>query len=271
MSAFTQLMQKEERKIGEMELDELRPMLCQLHGQDPTCCMDCKGVDGCPAGKRAVELLEEYTRADKVEPAEPKQGGAMLRRARLLADMEDPVTYLCEEQGKTYHHATELVRSCCKFYPEIMAKIQLPDRTTSNIGESERLMREVLQAEDPVQYMLDRYHIPRIRGRILVEKAREKWGEQKVEDEMSVDDFIQTLEPAAPEPEKYELTDKEVDIYGELNAKFYALDKREAEIREQMQKLEADLKWIEKSKEAIALVTNLFNPNSAIGKSLITE
>ena len=330
MSAFTQMMNKEEKKrIPQMDMDEVKNLLCPLHGQDPIYCISCKGIKGCPAGQRAVYLLDQMTgRADipkKQKTEFPKDSPEALEFATKLAAMEDPITWLCE-QGASYHTAVERIRRYKSRYPDLMANVQIAGRGTSNMMQTPGRLKAAFESGDPIRWLLVNYHIPKIRGEEIIEKALKMYPELKncnpekpepakeepkedkpMKDEISLADFISELQPvvihsqeAAEKPGKFaqeaasdaeldkmptsteeppktaNLPDKmpngeKPDTIAELNTKYNQLNKREEEIREQIRQLEVDLKWIEKSKEAIALVTSLFDQNTAIGKSLITE
>ena len=116
-------------KIGEIGLDRLiDTYLCSKYGKDPTKCIDCPSLDGCPAGKRAVELLEEETASKPkikygTDEGRKKAGKIMADRARKNAEeaskVSNAVEFLMNKFGVSRVAATNRVSIYKKKYPDL--------------------------------------------------------------------------------------------------------------------------------------------------------
>lgn len=114
-------------KIGEIGLDRLiDTYLCSKYGKDPTKCIDCPSLDGCPAGKRAIEILEDATGPVKSDIAKKANKGtmAMAAKARMKAEeltkVDDAIEYLVEHYGNTRAMAFQTIHRYEKKYPDLV-------------------------------------------------------------------------------------------------------------------------------------------------------
>ena len=113
-------------KIDTLGLDELvSTYLCSKYGKDPVKCIDCASREGCPAGKRVVDLLEEATgtKPSPVERPNNRQGKNMIDMARKRAEgaskADDAVVYMMETYGNTRDQAVLTISRYRKKFPDL--------------------------------------------------------------------------------------------------------------------------------------------------------
>ena len=80
-----------ETKITQMDLEQIKSMLCPMSNGDPMRCIGCKSIGGCPAGQRAVVLLDKAT-------SHMNGSEAMKEKARQncleAMQQEDPIAFV---------------------------------------------------------------------------------------------------------------------------------------------------------------------------------
>ena len=111
-------------KIEELELDKLVDVyLCSKNGKDPTKCIDCASIDGCVAGKRAVELLEGATKPESKSAGPMKSGENMKilarKRAEEASKADDAVIYMMEHFGNNRKQAVLTIGRYRKSFPDL--------------------------------------------------------------------------------------------------------------------------------------------------------
>lgn len=289
-----------ETKIEQMDLDQIKSMLCPISNHDPLKCVGCKSVSGCPAGQRVNVLLDKETAKEKVSVTTMKNR----LFAAELARSDDPVALMIKRTGCNYKAARQRISNWIKFYPDIMGHIVLPG--VSRTDAIRKKLIDAIESGDPIKYYQTNGHTPQEAARKVIEngllkfpdiKARyEKagWGkEMKTDDEVSVEDFLKDIAPEATEtaverlsdlpPEEIPFeADKPVEtqnkavsgqtvINQELEKKYEQLSDEKERIREEIREREKRLAWLEEQQEAIVKVKNLLDPSTAIGKSLYTE
>lgn len=141
--------------------------------------------------------------------------------------------------------------------------------------------REAASKDDPIAFMMDKYSIPRDKAVHNFYQWKKRYGEIKKDDlpaeqtnassdEVSVEDFLKennmNIAEASSESIVTEIHEptihasmpvfsREDDFYGELNAKYYELDKEKADLLSRVA-------WIEKAQEALTMTAKVFNGNA---------
>lgn len=298
------MISQEERdhKIEQMGLAELKKYLCMKNYQNPEKCEKCPGVKTCKAGQRAVVLLNEREKEkmaanDVVYSVNERFGKTQIsiiqesrRTFEEACKQENPITFLMKRDDSSRNSARERLKYYMKKFPDIAKKYNFEEKLQSvmmpkggslppdgiypqTIVAMEKY-KEASAQPDPIGFVMKKYGWDRKKAghnfyqwRQRYGKAEEQKGEPTMEEEISIEDFLKENasgnEKTAGEEQPISFS-KSDDFYGELNAKFYELEKE----KEALQKR---LKWVEKAQEALAMTANLFNPNSAIGKAFMNE
>lgn len=214
--------------LENMTLEELTDVyLCNKYGKDPVKCLDCQDHESCPAGKRAIELLNEITGGDQKESKWKKAMDARKIKVRKVAEelskMEDPIKYLIEVEGKTAHCARERMRKYREKYPDLFPNAPVNTRSRSvnkrsspirpNKKDAERKAdyEKAITYEKPANYYVEKYGLSydaawhrwkdaEKKFKIVTEENNE---EEKPMDEISLEEFLKNHEVDEPaeEPE----------------------------------------------------------------------
>ena len=215
--------------LEEMNLEELTDVyLCNRYGKDPVKCLDCQDNESCPAGKRAIELLNEMTSGDQKIPKWKKGVNANRNRARKKAEelsrMEDPVKYLVEVEGTTPHCAKERLRKYRENYPDLFPNAPVNTRSRSvnkrsspirpNKKDAERKAdyEKAITYDRPANYYVEKYNLSYDAAWHRWKDAEKKFKtvteetkkEETVMDETSLEEFLNThkTDEQAEEPEE---------------------------------------------------------------------
>ena len=303
MNAYEKLTKWDrESKIEKMDLEQIKAMLCPISYGNPLKCVGCKSVNGCPAGQRVNVLLEQETQSER-KPGNPDQRTIEARkRARAAVDSGDPLKWISEHSDCNYKAARQKLINWKRKYPDIMEGIELSNRSETmhenNVARGH--LKEALESGNPYAWYQKNCKIPRIRAEKIIKNGLAKHPELKellkepkeeeMQDEMSINDFLETvetpdngaefdeeqaseeLEGEIPfEPERPVETQKQA-VFGqtviklELEKKYENLLEEKDRIMEEIRKLENRLAWLEEQQDAIVKVKNLFDPSTAIGK-----
>lgn len=299
-------MEKQERniKIGEMDLNELKKYLCMKNGQSPEKCDGCQSLSGCPAGQRAVVLLNERELEKAKERADIKRNANVsihdrreIARAKFIQAVNQPnmIQFMMETYGNSRNCARENLKQWAKKYPDEAKKYdfekkfaELTVRTvTSLVGSAAEKQKaakeryaEAASKPDPIAFCMEKYGITRAKAVHNYGQWKRRYGELKqeektVNDEVSVEDFLKEVENTTQDTQESEgdvsavemengSAVKEMGFFGEIKNKFDELSKEK-------EKLMDRISWIEKAQDALAMTLNVFNPDSAIGKALKSE
>lgn len=205
--------------LENMNLEELTDVyLCNKYGKDPVKCLDCQDHESCPAGKRAIELLNEMTGGDQNIPKWKKGVNANRNRARKKAEelsrMEDPVKYLVEVEGSTPHCAKERLRKYRENYPDLFPNAPVNTRSRSvnkrsspirpNKKDAERKAdyEKAITYDKPANYYVEKYGLSYDAAWHRWKGAEQKFGtiteennkEETVMDEISLEEFLKNHE-----------------------------------------------------------------------------
>lgn len=268
--------------LENMNLDELKDIyLCNKYGKDPIKCLDCEEHEVCPAGKRAIELLNEMTAGDQKTKAWKKGVRTNQLKARKIAEelsrMEDPIKHLIEVEGTSVHCARERMRRYRIQYPDLFPDIQANTKVnTRSYTSKKRKKNEERQADyekaitykKPVDYYMEKYNLSYDAAWHRWKDAEKKFKkvdeefvkEEKTMDEISLEDFLKNHEPnvaidieteastaVEPEPEK-----SEVSAECTLKAKYEQL------VREK-EELVTKLAWYDNAIRSFDTVMDILN------------
>ena len=139
-------------RIKDMNMEQLRPMLCGLKGNDPNACAECGSLEGCPAGKRACELLgiRKDWRNMNLDRAIAKRKDTRDEYAREAAESGDPVVYVMRKEGVDYITAYYKVYRWKKDVPEIMKDAVIRSRREV-MANMEKLPQEAAKPPEAPQ------------------------------------------------------------------------------------------------------------------------
>ena len=110
-------------------LEQVRPFMCPKSRGDATACLKCPGFSGCPAGQRAVVLLDretapEYRQVWTEEAAQAKKAvsvDAEREEFRSACESGNAWNYLMETRGLGKDAAKDLLTRMIKKFPGIAA------------------------------------------------------------------------------------------------------------------------------------------------------
>lgn len=206
----------------------------------------------------------------------------------------DPVQWMVDNLGRSRKAALKAVHFWADNHPELVGgytyeKLSKEERARQNgrkrTEEAMRKYREALDSGRPVEYLMETYQMTlkqakqamsnwKSRYKQISKQEEEAQMSTETEEEISLTDFLQQVDTGTDpqeEEQPMETAVQDTGIRGQLNSKFELVEKREAEITRQMEALQKELEWCVKQKEALALVVNMFDPNTAIAKSLSME
>jgi len=206
----------------------------------------------------------------------------------------DMVQYMIDNNGNNKNSARQRLAYWGRVYPDIAeqynfwemfsgVKKDMPAyiRSHKDVRRYDAINRfkEALSQPDPIQFMMEKYGIDRTKavhnygqwkrryGDIVKEDQLVKEVEVHVNveaenDEVSVEDFLKEVNAVAEEKHEDPVLVKADPVftkadgfYGELNAKFYELEKEKASLTER-------IAWIEKAQEALVTTAKIFNGNA---------
>ena len=87
------------RKIAEMDIDELKSFLCMKSNHNPETCKNCTGSKNCVAGQRALVLMSQAeARKTEQKPEEKKYTTAGKTRAEVVAEARARFEDICQHE-----------------------------------------------------------------------------------------------------------------------------------------------------------------------------
>ena len=200
------------KMLEDLTLEELMDTyICNKYGKDPIKCLDCESHESCPAGKRAIELLNDMTESKKQSKWEKgMHANAMKARLRAmeLAKMDDPIKYLIEVEGLNTHTARERMRRYREKYPEAFGDGQTIN--TRHYEEKKQKRDEERKADydaavasdNPINYYMKKYGLSYDAAWHRWKDAQKKFEKPKTEnakedesmDEISLEEFLNAHE-----------------------------------------------------------------------------
>lgn len=270
------------KTLDSLTLEELQDTyLCSKYGKDPIKCLDCEKHESCPAGKRAIEILNEMTEAKKLSRWEK---GAMTKslqakaRAAEILKHEDPVKYL-ESQGLKRSAALERIRKYKKNYPDLFGLPVTPkssqDRTKKTYRKCDDMKSDYLEAiklDKPANFYVEKYGIN-------YDAAWHRWkdAEKKFKKEEEVTMNIEEAEVSLEDFLKEVATDNEVeaehgqetpdipkdnqDLIQSINAKYEEFLLKREKIKEELCSLEAKIEWYDIALRSFETTMNILEKN----------
>lgn len=216
------MVEERDRKIEEMDIEELKKYLCMKNYQKPEKCFDCPGINTCKAGQRAVVLLDAKQR-EEVEESKSTYNDARKERIRekfLEVLSKDNMTdFLVESEGLTRASARAKMIYWKNQFPEIASEHGFAEKfaaerrqqseTEYNKGlrqEGIERYKEAMAHDDPIKFVMSKYGIDRGQSIAKLSGWRNRYKdidihmeEQQVDnnDEVSVEDFLKEVESHA--------------------------------------------------------------------------
>lgn len=309
MGAYEQMMKQEEVRIPQMDLEQIKTMLCPISNHDPLKCVGCKSLSGCPAGQRANVLLEEATKQklirQGVNPASVKIVAKAREACMTAVKAKDPIKYLMETTGCTRNAAWTRLHTWEQKYPDIMEGVNWRERSMSlavSRTKESRLKEAILSGDVYGWYRknsrMGKANVDKImKNQFAVhpelKELYESMNKGKTDDEISVEDFLKDIpengeEAAVEQPSEVEVkeipTEEEKPVetakkaaFGktvveiELEQKYKQIESEKKKVTEQIEELEERLKWLDSQQEALETVRKMFAQSTETGKSPITE
>lgn len=196
------------KMLDKMTLEELTDTyLCNKYGKDPIKCLDCEKHEGCVAGRRAIEILNEMTEARKLskwDKARLVRVDKARRRAVEVMKHEDPLKYLMEVEGVNIRAARERIRKYKMKYPDLFKAEDLVVQKRNTRKKEEETSRkadyiEAAASENPIGFYMNKYGLKRdtawhrwVYAKKQFEKIvqEEKNMANETEEEISLEDFL---------------------------------------------------------------------------------
>ena len=123
------------KKIKEMDMEEVKKYLCMKNYQDPDKCEGCRGLETCNAGQRVMELKAEQ-KAKNVVPKKKHYGGGRKTVAenyiRQILASDSPHDFLMQNEGINYKQARKKLENLHRNHPEMFAGVEWPIRYKSH-------------------------------------------------------------------------------------------------------------------------------------------
>lgn len=237
------------KMLDKLTLEELtETYICNKYGKDPIKCIDCDKHESCPAGKRAIELLNEMTECKKLTKQEKGALSIKLKarqKAAELIKMEDPIKYLVEVDGLKISAAQERMRKYKRRYPDLFEnRSTAPLQTLESKTEVRKADYEAAKASGkPTNYYMEKYglsydaawHRWKYEQKSFDTPIQNKEKEENVmnndsEEEISLEDFLnqhETEENTEPENKFEKAVDNEkikgCKAYTKMGAKYEEL------------------------------------------------
>lgn len=301
MSAYSQLYKwDQETKIPEMDLEQIKTMMCPISGGDHLKCVDCKSIKTCQAGQRVVVLLDQETKSKRMENLKigyEKRRNEARNRAIQAAKADDPVQWVVENTNCSRKSALQKLLNWKKDFPDVMAGYEQKKYQNYQRDKTREKLINAINSGDPIRYYQVHGNTPRKRALKIINNGLERypdikemydkagWG--KEEDEVSIEDFLDDLEApetAAEQPSEVGVEEmpieeekpvktenKAEDMHGAFLGKYNELIRIRNDVKKQMSELEDRLKWVQENLEALEKVANLFDLNSETAKLPFTE
>ena len=273
-----------ETKIEEMDLDQIKSMMCPMSNGDPLKCVGCASEKTCKAGQRVNALLEEETifhRKGRASGGDKRRAKA-IKMARAAAASKDPVAFVMKQYGYDNEgEAKDRIRDWKNKYPEAIGDLKISsDRNASSYD----YLKQALMSGDPYRWYGKNCHY----GRKMAEKVMEnglkrhpelrellnKKPEEPEEDEVSLEDFLDSI-PEEKEEVSVVETGRTHDV-SKVDTEQKATNDQEAPVKDvqkvlmskyqemvaEKERLEERIKCIKDDMEALAKVVNLFIPST---------
>lgn len=300
MSAYSQLSKwDQETKIPQMDLEQIKTMMCPISGGDHLKCVGCKSLKTCQAGQRVVVLLDQETKSKRMENLKigyEKRRNEARNRAMQAAKADDPVQWVIENTNCSRKSALQKLLNWKKDFPEEMAGYEPKHYQNYQRDKARSNLINAINSGDPIRYYQVHGNAPRKRALKIINNGLERypdikemyekagWG--KEEDEVSIEDFLDDLEapetaqeqPSEVEIEEMPIDDEEPvktenkdDFESVLSNKYNQLEAEKGKLRVEIEKLEEQMKWLNEQQEALSKVISLFAPNSETAKLPFTD
>lgn len=228
------------RTIDSLGMEELvNTYLCSKYGKDPVKCIDCASLSGCPAGKRAVDILDEMTGGEKSLSAEQRNAVRRIK-VRLIAEEAsrsgDPIGYLVKRYGMPRNKARARLVYYRKIFPDLDLSAKEVDYSHAHEDDKIEAManyKAALQSGNPVQWYMKNLNLSAGTARQRLWYARKKYSvsddapeeatKESAEEEISLADFISQHDGAVSIPEESEC-EQNVAADSESDGKIYIDD-----------------------------------------------
>ena len=269
------------KTLDTLSLEELtETYLCSKYGKDPIKCLDCEKHMTCPAGKRAIELLNDMTESKKLskwEKASLANSRKAKARATEILKHKDPRGYLMECEGISYDAARERIRKYRKQYPDLIEKYhpEMVDIAKSRDEAKKQEYKEAVASGDPVRYYQEKYgtsydaayqrcRYARLKYENAISKEKEEPTVNNVsDDEISLKEFL-NLHDIQPDEEEEEAKEEKVQaednsttlIVEKYNKLILERNRIEEAIDELKEKLEKHNKIIESFDTVMRIIWN---------------
>ena len=189
------------RKIAEMDIDELKDFLCMKSNRNPETCKNCTGSKSCVAGQRAMVLMNEAeARKAERKPEEKKKSPvAGMKRAEVIAKArarfedicqhDDMIGYTMQITGWDRDTSVIRINMWKASYPDIAEKYNFRERYDVLLKSNSRKLEEenrqqfiaACQAGDIVKHVMDTFEIARKRARSKIRYWAKKYPELEKE------------------------------------------------------------------------------------------
>ena len=300
MSAYTQLSKwDQETKIPQMDLEQIKTMMCPISGGDHLKCVGCKSIKTCQAGQRVVVLLDQETKSKRMENLKigyEKRRSEARSRAMQAAKADDPVQWVIENTNCSRKSALQKLLNWKKDFPEVMEGYEPKQYQNYQRDKARENLINAINSGDPIRYYQVHGNTPRKRALKIINNGLERypdikemydkagWG--KEEDEVSIEDFLDDLEApetAQEQPSEVEVeempieeekpvkTENKDDFESVLSNKYNQLEAEKGKLKVEIEKLEEQMKWLNDQQEAISKVISLFAKSTETTKLPFTE
>ena len=153
------------KKIKDMDMEEVKKYLCMKNYQDPNKCDGCLSISTCNAGQRVMELKAEQ-KAKSDAPKMKRYGGGRRVVAenyvRQILAADSPHDFLMQNEGINYKQARKKLENLHRNHPEMFegvewpirynahAKVQKSEEQVVGIDNEEVSLEEFLNSTDSV-------------------------------------------------------------------------------------------------------------------------
>lgn len=237
------------KKIKDMDWEEVKRYLCMKHYQNPEKCPGCLSLDTCNAGQRVMELMAERekrkaeeTKAEKAKKIGNTQKGWSRARSeeyiRQVIAADDPREFLMREEGLTTQQARKKLENWRRNHPDLFVGVTWP---VAHAGTNHHMKKkEQEQMKEP-------------EITVNVEPDTE-------EAEISVEDFLKDFAPIPSAETVIHAVEEpaQTDFESQLKAKFDELEAERERLDEEIERLRERCAWIGKAQDALAMTISLF-------------
>lgn len=239
------------KKIKDMDWEEVKRYLCMKHYQNPEKCPGCLSLDTCNAGQRVMVLMAERDRrkADEEKKTMAKKTGNTQkgwRKAkseeyiRTALASEDPREFLMREEGLDKNKARKKLENWRRNHPDLFVGVTWP---VAHVGTNHHMKKKEQEKQ---------MKEPEIT--VNVEPDTE-------EAEISVEDFLNDFAPIPSAETVIHAVEEpaQTDFESQLKAKYDELDAEWQKATAEIARLRERRAWIEKAKDALMTTIKLFN------------